>query len=233
MGNLARPELLDNVGAAFVRTTLADGSVVAIAPLLGFLANGDDQPYLRSPSKTARAALFADIAHFMNISHGGYPGIIEHAASKITDNAARKWLVDAIDAMLSERTFLNRLTVTAGPIRRLRGQNELDALVLGLAKSFQMLATSDRKGCAAGTAIAFVIDWHQTRPLLDIVASEIGLTPSRVEFPSVVECEQLVQNLDHDASYRRAMAFGAEQTLAQQRRLWQLIVARHIELLAT
>jgi hypothetical protein len=42
----------------------------------------------------------------------------------------------------------------------------------------------------------------------------------------------LAEKLDDGAGYRRAMAFGSQQLLAQQRGLWQLIAARHAEMLA-
>ena len=232
MDNLARPPLVNDVDDAFVRNILSDGSLPVVAPLVAFLSDSQLRPVLRASGKAAKAALLADIAHFMHISHGRHPGLVDYAAHKIVDDAARNWMIQAIDGMLGERAFLNRLTVTAGPIRRLTGQDKVNALVEGQAKNFQMLATSDRKGCAAGAAIAFVLDWHQTRPLFDIVAYQMGLEPTTTTLPSVAECAQFAERLDRGASYRRAMAFGADQTLAQQRCLWQLIVARHVEMLA-
>lgn len=233
MDNLARPPLVNAVGDAFVRNILSDGSLPVVSPLIMFLSDGQHHPAMRASGKAAKAALLADIAHFMHISHGRHPGLVENAAQKITDEAAGDWLIQAIDGMLSERAFLNRLTVTAGPIRRLAGQSKIDALVEIQAKSFQMLATSDRKGCSAGAAIAFVLDWHQTRPLLDIVAEQMGFSPSAITLPSVTDCAQLALKLEGSDSYRRAMAFGAEQTLMQQRGLWHLVVARHVEMLAS
>ncbi|MFN3618875.1 DUF6975 family protein [Sphingorhabdus sp.] len=232
MDNLARPPLHHGQSDIFVRNIMSDGSLNVVAPLLSFLTNKRDKPHFRAQGKSARTALLADISHFMHISHGRHPGIIDYAAQKIVDEAARNWLVQAIDGMLGERAFLNRLTVTAGPIRRLSGQDKVNALVESQAKNFQLLATSDRKGCSSGAVIAFVLDWHQTRPLLDIVAYEMGLAHSPVTLPSVTECVQLVEKLEHNEGYRRAMAFGADQTLAQQRCLWQLVVARHVEMLA-
>ena len=232
MDNLARPQLDNAFGVSFVRTILSEGSLPVVAPLIAFLGNGSERPDLRSPAKAARAALLADIAHFMNISHGRHPGIVDHAAHKIVDDAARKWLIQAIDGVASERAYLNRLTVTAGPIRRLSGQDKITALIEGQSKNFEMLATSDRRGCPAGAAIAFVVEWHQTRALLDRVALNIGLEASPLSLPSVEECQRLAQQLDDGASYRRAMAFGSEQLLAQQRGLWHLIAARHVEMLA-
>jgi hypothetical protein len=204
MDNLARPHLDDAFGASFVRTILSEGSLPVVAPLLAFLGNNGERPDLRLPAKAARAALLADIAHFMNISHGRHPGIVDYAAHKIVDDAARKWLVQAIDGVSAERTYLNKLTVTAGPIRRLNGQDKITALIEGQSKNFEMLATSDRKGCPAGAAIAFVVDWHQTRALLDRVALNIGLEAAPVALPSVDDCM-----------------------------MWQLLAARHIEMLAS
>lgn len=232
MNNLAQTQNTHCPGEVFVRDIVADGSRDVIAPLQSFLETSSKHPDLRSPAKTARAALLADIAHFMHISHGRHPGIIDYAAQKIVDDAARNWLITAIDGIAAERATLNRLTVTAGPIRRLNGQDKVNALVEGQAKSFQMLATSDRKGCPAGAAFAFVVDWHQTRGLLDAVTTGVGLEPAPLRLPSVTECVQLARTLDDGGAYRRAMSFGAQQMIAQQRGLWQLIVARHQETLS-
>ena len=231
MDNLARPPVNDDAGSSFVRNVLSDGSLAVVTPLVMFLTDGQNRPQLRTSVKTARAALMADISHFMHILHGRHPGVIEYA-SQNADSAAQAWLIKAMDGMLAERIYLNKLTVTAGPIRRLPGQDKISLLVESQAKNFQMLASSDRHGCSSGAAIAFVLDWHQTRPLLDIVSREMGLMPTSLALPSVLECQQIADKLNHDAGYRRAMAFGADQTLAQQRGLWQLIVARHVETLA-
>ena len=117
MDNLARPELDADFGAGFVRNILSDGSAAVIAPLLVFLGDRGDRPDLRAAVKNARGALIADIAHFINISHGRHPGIVDHAAGKIVDDHARQWLVDATNGFATERRFLNALTVAAGPIR--------------------------------------------------------------------------------------------------------------------
>jgi len=233
MDNLARPKPNNCPGDAWVRGIVADGSWPVVVPLQQYLARSGSRPDLRSTAKAARAALLADIAHFMHISHGRHPGIIDHAALKIVDIAARNWLIQAIDGIAAERAFLNKLTVIAGPIRRLSGQEKVSAIVENQAKSFQMLSTSDREGCPAGVVIAFIVDWHQTRNLLGMVADEIGVQPTPLLLPSVDACAELARQLDDSTAYRRAMAFGAQQILAQQRGLWQLIVARHLEILAT
>ena len=227
-----RPELHVDFGTAFVRNILADGSASVIGPLLGFLGDRGDRPDLRAVVKNARGALIADIAHFINISHGRHPGIVDCAANRIVDDAARNWLVEATDGFAAERRFLNALTVAAGPIRRHVGQDKITALISGQTKSFQMLATSDRKGCPAGAVLAFVVDWQQTRPLLDRIALHIGMEPPAVALPSAEQCAGVADQLARDGAYSRAMAFGSQQMLGQQRGLWQLIVARHVETMA-
>ena len=232
MDNLARPDTYSDFGSLFVDAVLADGSVGVTAPLADFISHGSMRPDLRSPYKYARGALVADVAHFINISHGRHPGIIDHAAHKIVDDAARKWLIRAIDAFAAERAFLNALTVAAGPERRHHGENKIASLIIGQAKNFEMLATSDRKGCPAGAAIAFAIDWQRSRPLLSAVALHVGLDVPPCTLPDIIECSELAEKLGGSESYARAMRFGAEQILAQQRGLWQLIAARHAETLA-
>jgi hypothetical protein len=232
MDNLARGEEDVDFGNSFVRNIVDGGSASVIAPLIAFLGDRGDRPDLRAVVKNARGALVADIAHFINISHGRHPGIVDHAAQKIVDPVARNWLIDATDGFAAERQFLNALTVAAGPIRRHVGQDKITALISGQSKNFQMLATSDRKGCPAGAALAFIVDWQQTRPLLERIALHIGMEPPAVRLPSVETCGALANKLAQDDAHVRAMGFGAQQLLAQQRGLWQLIAARHVETLA-
>ena len=233
MDKLTRPELHADFGTAFVRGIVADGSETIIAPLLAFLGDRGDRPDLRPAIKNARGALIADIAHFINISHGRHPGIVDHAANKIIDDDANKWLAEAIDGFAAERRFLNALTVAAGPIRRHVGQDKVTALISGQTKNFEMLATSDRKGCPAGAALAFVVDWRQSRPLLDRIALHIGMEPPMLALPNADHCASVAEQLALNDAYSRAMAFGAQQTLGQQRGLWQLIAARHVETMAS
>jgi len=232
MDNLALSELAVDFGTSFVRNILTDGSSAIIAPLMTFLGDRGDRPDLRAEVKNARGALIADIAHFINISHGRHPGVVDHAALKIVDDAARHWLIEIVDGFATERRFLNALTVAAGPIRRHIGQDKVTSLISGQTKNFEMLATSDRKGCPAGAALAFVIDWQQSRPLLDRIALHVGMEPPEFSAPSVDQCIALAGELAKDAGYKRAMGFGAQQLLGQQRGLWQLIAARHVETLA-
>jgi hypothetical protein len=231
MDNLARPDLTSDFGTAFLGYVRENSSVPITAPLSKFLQSSQNPSGLRSAAQEARPALIADIAHFMCVSHGLHPGVVDHAATKILDDSARRWLVDAINAFAAERNFLNNLTVAAGPLRSRSGQEKVSALLSTQSKNFQMLATSDRRGCAAGAAIAFILDWVETRPLLVQVAYNLGIDAMRIDFPSESECQQLAGILGADTAASRAMMFGAEQLLGQQRGLWRVIAARHSAML--
>ncbi len=232
MHNLARPDSEKEFGESLLRFVSTQGSAAVIAPLQKFLTDSQELRDLRLPIKAIRPALVADIAHFLCISHGRHPGIVDHAATKIIDETARAWLVQSINAFAGERTFLNKLTVAAGPITRQFGQETITAVLSNQAKSFEMLATSDRQGCAAGAAIAFVIDWQTTRPLLNQAALALGMEPTALDLPDSDQCLKLVESLGETTAKRRAMTFGAEQLLGQQRGLWRLIASRHAEMIA-
>lgn len=230
MDNLARSGPSDAFGHMISRLVTTDGSMPIIAPLQKFLDDSSLTRDLRSPAKLLRAALIADIAHFMCLSHGRLPGVIDHAANKIVDDCARSWLVQSIEAFALERMMMNQLAVAAGPIKRLFGQNKITAILQNQAKSFELLATSDRKGCSAGTAIAFMLDWQASRGILDQIAIALGIEPRLAILPTAPQSEALCALLADSDAKKRAMLFGAQQILAQQRGLWQLIAARHLEM---
>jgi hypothetical protein len=219
-------------GQDFLDHIRDNGSYAVAAPLLSFLKRSDSGEPLRSVVKLSRPALKADIAHFLNICFGKHPGIVDHAANRIVDQAARNWLLQAIEGFAIERAFLNRLTVAAGPIHRQLGQERVTALVEGQGRSVEMLATSDRAGCPAGAAIAFILDWQATRPLLDHIALALSIEVPPCTLPDGDQSLNLVRDLATKPATQRAMSFGSEQLLSQQRGLWQLITARHQAMLA-
>jgi hypothetical protein len=214
-------------GEVFLASAAANGSVCVTAPLVAFLDRSMSAPDLRKSVKNSLPALLADIAHFLNISHGRFPGVIDHAAGKIVDEAARNWLTKATTAFAAERDFLNRLTVAAGPIRRNSDQDKVEALLATQHRSFEMLATSDRRGCPAGAAMAFALDWRATRGLLERAALMLGIEAETCALPLEAATVALADALSGNPAAERAMAFGSEQLLAQQKGLWQLIAARH------
>jgi hypothetical protein len=214
-------------GEGFASLAAENGSVPVSGPLAAFLDRCMAAPDLRKSVKDSLPALLADVAHFLNISHGRFPGVVDHAAGKIVDSEAREWLTMATATFAAERAFLNRLTVAAGPIRRHLDQDKIEALLATQQRSFEMLATSDRKGCPAGAAMAFVLDWHATRPMLDRAAMMLGVEAQKCALPSVSMTVALADALSGSSAVERAMAFGSQQLLAQQKGLWHLIAARH------
>jgi hypothetical protein len=212
---------------AFVAHVREDGSLRVTQPLTEFLNRCVGASDLRKQVRESVPALLADIAHFMAISHGRHPGVVDHAADKMVDQSARQWVVEATQGFAVERDLLNQMIVAAGPIRRHADQDKITALLGTQARSFELLATSERTGCAAGAAIAFVIDWQLTRPLLERVALALEVEPNKCRLPSIEDSSQLVFNLSTSPSIERALAFGSAQILAQQSGLWRLVAARH------
>src|SRR3546814_7435315 len=66
----------------------------------------------------------ADAAYYLCLLHGRHPGVIDHAATRSADHAARAWLVQAADAFARERAYLTKVTVAVGSAPRTAGQRE-------------------------------------------------------------------------------------------------------------
>jgi hypothetical protein len=113
MDNLAKPYSDSDLGTGLQSLVTENGSASLTAQLRRFIESSRDPNGLRQRTNILRPALIADIAHFMCVSHGRHPGVIEHAATKILDDEAREWFVTAIDGFIIERDYLNRLTVAA------------------------------------------------------------------------------------------------------------------------
>ncbi len=168
----------------------------------------------------------ADIAHFLCILHGRHPGVVDRAATKTTDDAAREWLVQATEGFAAERAFLTKLTVAAGPISGVSADDQSNAAVLGQRKALEMLSQSDRNGCAIGAAIALVSDWQAIRKILEQIALRVGVEARSSILPDVTTCLALKAQLSDTPALERALNFGSEQLLNQHRGLWHLLEAR-------
>lgn len=230
MGLTASNQL--DFGKQLVSSAADNGCGPIVTPLLSFLEKCENATLFRAQAKICGPALKADIAHFMNVCFGRHPGVIDFAGQKIVEQQAREWLLQAIDAFALERVFLNRLTIAAGPIHRQIGQDRVSALIENQGRSMEMLASSDRSGCPAGAAIAFALDWQKSRPLLDRVALQLGIEAPSCLLPDSEATAALASQLAISGAVQRAMLFGCEQMLGQQRGLWQVISARHHALLA-
>ncbi|MBU1462752.1 MAG: hypothetical protein KJ551_04375 [Alphaproteobacteria bacterium] len=167
-----------------------------------------------------------DAVHALCWLHGRHPGVIDHAVTHNRQPAAQDWLESAASAFVEERTYLSRLAAASGPLPSTPGQAESEAAVAGQRHALDMLAQSDRTGCATGAAIALVLDWVSVRAMLDSAARRFGIEPPACDLPDDMETASLVSALAETAAIERAMAFGAQQILAQHRGLWDLLEAR-------
>lgn len=168
----------------------------------------------------------ADIAHFLCVLHGRHPGVVDHASGKTTEIEARDWFVEAMDGFASERAFLTKLTVSAGPISGVSANDQSNATLMGQRKALEMLSQSDRNGCAIGASLALVLDWQAIRPVLEQIALKLDVEPRQWPLPSVEKTEALNAQLSQSSAMARAVNFGADQVLSQHRGLWQLLEAR-------
>lgn len=171
-------------------------------------------------------AHLADAAHYLCLLHGRFPGVVDHAATRITDNAARKWLLAAADGFADERAYLTRVSVALGPVPSTQGQNGCESAIGQQRHALDMLAQSDRRGCAMGAALMLVLDWAAIRALLDRSALRAGLEPQRCRLPVREETLDVAAAIATDEAVSRALQFGARQLLGQHRGMWDLLKAR-------
>ncbi|MET0372552.1 MAG: hypothetical protein ABW039_14410 [Sphingobium sp.] len=168
----------------------------------------------------------ADAVHYLCMLHGRQPGVIDHAATRSTDNGARNWLVQATGAFAAERGYLTQVAVALGPIPSTAGQADCEAAVSHQRHALDMLAQSDRRGTAMGAAATLVLDWDATRRVLDAAAIRAGIEPQPCTLPDRAATLNMVRAIGGDDGIDRALQFGSRQLLTQHRGLWDLLAAR-------
>lgn len=187
-------------------------------------AGADHANALRDPCAAMRD--LSDAVHALCQLHGTMPGIVDHAQAAGTDAAERMWLDLAVDAIAGERAHIARVVAAVGPQPSTPGQAVSEAAVGAQRHALEMLARSDRDGCALGTAVAFVLDWAAVRRVIDAAVMRVG-APAAPRYSPVVDATlTFLGGLAPTAARQRAMTFGAQQMLAQQRGLWHLLEAR-------
>jgi hypothetical protein len=159
----------------------------------------------------------SDAAHGLCQLYGSHPTCIDTAALRVTDPVLKPWLRHAAEGFTAERNFLALVVAAAGPTPSTPGQAQSEAALVGQRHALEVLACSDRVGCAIGAAVALVLDWRAVRPVLDRLAIRAGITPPPTDLPADGPCDLLDD---------RARLFGVRQLLTQQRQLWSLLEAR-------
>lgn len=199
------------------------GTIAALVAVDGTAAH----PVARTLSQpTASMRDVADAIHGFCMLHGRHPGAVDHAAAANADSLADAWLTEAAIAFTSERAYLAQLTAAAGPLPSTPGQAETEAAIAAQRHALDMLAQSDRVGCAIGGAVALIIDWRAVRTMLDAAALRLGVLPAWLGLPLDADTVSLIAALATSPATERAMTFGAQQVLAQHRALWDLLDAR-------
>lgn len=168
----------------------------------------------------------ADAIHALCTLHGRQPGILDHALARNRQPGLQGWLEVSLEGFAVERAMLAKLASAAGPLPSTPGQAESESAVAGQRHALDMLAQSDRTGCAIGAAVALVIDWAAMRLVLDAAAQRFGIATPRYELPLPQETDTIVAAAAETPAIERAMAFGVQQVLAQHRGLWDLLEAR-------
>ena len=173
---------------------------------------------LAAPRAAARD--LGDAVHALCAVHGHHPDLIEIAAGLAPHRDERNWLTAAASGFAAERAALAQLVAAAGPLPSTPGQAETEAALTAERHTMEMLARSERTGVALGAAVALVGDWRTIRAMLARAADRFGVT---LPAPALPDADDL---LGITAAPERAIAFGAQQLLAQHRGLWSLLEAR-------
>lgn len=170
----------------------------------------------------------ADAVHFLCTVHGRYPGVVDHAMARTHEPAARAWFETALEGFSAERAFLARLSVEVGPIPSTPGAASAEAALLSQRHALDMLAQSERSGCALGAAMALIVDWGSVRQVLNVAGNRYGVEPPRYPLSDTGEIRALADALGAAPLVERAMLFGAEQIMLQHHGLWDLLEARQL-----
>jgi hypothetical protein len=209
-------------GAAGLRALSALDSLIAGTGTRG-------HPYVTSDELLHgrdSARNLADAVHYLCVLHGRLPTVIDLAGAKAGLSAIGGWLGTAATGFALERSYLTRLVVAVGPIPSTAGQAEAEAAVVAQHHALEMLARSERTGCALGAAIGLVLDWPAVRPVLDAAADRVGIARVPCAIPSYAETQAFALEVATGPSVERALRFGIEQILAQHDGLWSLLQSR-------
>jgi hypothetical protein len=185
--------------------------------------NSDAMSKGREAARTA-----ADAVHHLALLHARHPGVLDHAVERTSDSGARAIVGRMADAFGAERALLARLVVAVGPLPSTPGHANAESAVMAQHHAIEMLARSDRNGCATGAALALAVDWIAIRPVLDNVASQLGLEVVPTELMGVDSLAAALAPIEFGLAAERAMMFGAQQIIAQHNGLWDLLEARAV-----
>ncbi|MBA3668438.1 MAG: hypothetical protein H0W65_12090 [Sphingomonas sp.] len=177
-------------------------------------------------SGTTHARDLADMVHLFCSLYGRHPGLIELALNACPAGPVRGWLREASDAYERERLYLVRLTAAVGPLPSTPGAAETEATLVAQRHAIETLAKSERCGCALGAATALMADWPAVRALFDRAATRMGMMVPAMVLPDQASIVRVIGDAADGVASERALGFGGEQLLLQNRGLLDLLEAR-------
>jgi hypothetical protein len=170
----------------------------------------------------------ADAVHHFCLLHGRHPSVVDHALSRAPDEPQRQFLTLIAESFSEERAYLAALVVAVGPLPSTPGQADTEAAILAQHHAIDMLAQSDRVGCALGAAVAVLTDWLAIRAVLDHAAERLSVDIPTISLPDFPKMRDLVGAFSMTSGMERALVFGGQQIIAQHRGLWDLLDARSV-----
>ncbi len=168
----------------------------------------------------------SDAVHLFCAIYGRHPGLIELALQACGGDSARDWLRATSDAFERERLFLVRLTSAVGPLPSTPGAAQTESTLLAQRHALETLVGSERRGCALGAVTALVADWPSIRAVLGRAADRLGVEVPACAMPEVDSVVAVIDQGVDGLGPERALGFGGEQLLLQNRGLLDLIEAR-------
>ena len=181
---------------------------------------------LAAASGAQAARDLADSVHLLCSLYGRHPGLVELALGHCAAGAVRDWLLAASDAFERERLYLVRLTAAVGPLPSTPGSAETESALGQQRHAIETLAMSERRGCALGATTALVADWEAVRSVLDRAAARMGVDVPACSLPDADAVAAVIHSAVDGPAAERALAFGGEQLLLQNRGLFDLLEAR-------
>lgn len=168
----------------------------------------------------------SDAVHLLCQVYGRHPGLLELALGHCPAGPVRDWLRGASDAFERERLFLVRLTAAVGPMPSTPGHPQTEAALVSQRHALETLARSERGGCALGATTALVGDWPAIRAVMVRAADRAGMAVPASTLPDAASVIAVIGHGAASPASERALGFGGEQLLLQNRGLFDLLEAR-------
>jgi len=221
---MAMQQQLGNSAVEQARPDVALGQVARVAEY--GLAGHPHAVHLASASGPLAARDLADAVHLLCSLYGRHPGLVELALGHAPAGPVRDWLAAASDAFERERLYLVRLTAAVGPLPSTPGSAETESVLGAQRHAIETLALSERRGCALGATTALVADWGAVRAVLDRAALRMGIDVPACSLPTAAAIAVVIHAAIEGLAAERALGFGTEQLLLQNRGLFDLLEAR-------